>query len=75
MLGAQVHNVDHDGPKHCALTHYPFYLAFENSEAVGYASEKLWQGLLAGSVPIYWGAPDVLDLLPHRDAVAFCTSS
>ena len=64
-----MHNVDHDGPKHCALSHYPFYLALENSESSGYATEKLWQGLLAGSVPVYWGAPDVLSLIPHKDAV------
>ena len=64
-----IHNVDHDGPKHCALSHYPFYLALENSESSGYATEKLWQGLLAGSVPVYWGAPDILSLIPHKDAV------
>jgi DNA-directed RNA polymerase subunit RPC12/RpoP len=68
-VGLPVHNVDHDGPKHCALIHYPFYLALENSESDGYATEKLWQGLLAGSVPVYWGAPDVLNLIPHKDAV------
>jgi len=33
-----------------------------------YATEKLWQGLLAGSVPVYWGAPDAKSLLPHPDA-------
>ena len=33
-----------------------------------YATEKLWQPLLAGSVPVYWGAPDAKSLLPHPDA-------
>ena len=27
------------------------------------------QGLLVGSVPIYWGAPDITELLPHPDAI------
>jgi hypothetical protein len=68
-VGLPVWNVDHDGEKHCALSHFPFYLAIENSEAPGYATEKLWQGLIAGSVPIYWGESNVLELLPHPDAV------
>ena len=34
----------------------------------GYATEKLFQSLLAGSVPIYAGAPNVGALLPSPEA-------
>lgn len=36
-----------------------FNLAFENSSSPGYITEKLVEPLLAGCIPIYWGAPDV----------------
>ena len=38
--------------------------AYENSAAPGYATEKLFQVLAEGSVPVYWGAPDARALLP-----------
>jgi len=43
-----------------------FTIAFENTRHLGYVTEKLLHPLLAGSVPIYWGAPDViLDFNPR----------
>lgn len=38
---------------------HKFSLCFENSSHLGYITEKLVQGFAAGTVPIYWGAPDV----------------
>lgn len=38
---------------------YKFTIAFENSSANGYTTEKLYQPLLANSIPIYWGDPVV----------------
>lgn len=52
----------------CLLHHYKFYLAIENSRDEDYVTEKLYQGLRAGSVPIYFGAPNVRDFLPHPDS-------
>jgi len=52
----------------CLLHHYKFYLAWENSVSTSYVTEKLWQGLASGAVPIYRGAPDIRSLLPHPDA-------
>ena len=45
---------------------YLFTIAIENSLTYDYISEKLWQPLIAGSVPIYLGAPNVYDWLPCR---------
>lgn len=53
----------------CVLGNYKFYLAFENSQLEGYVTEKVWEPLLMGAIPIYWGAPDINDFLPHPDAV------
>jgi|APGre2960657444_1045066.scaffolds.fasta_scaffold10369_2 hypothetical protein len=44
------------------LRRYRFNIACENSSSPGYITEKLIDPILAGSIPIYWGAPDV-----HRD--------
>jgi len=38
---------------------YKFTLAFENSSSAGYTTEKLVEPMLAQSLPIYWGNPDV----------------
>ncbi|CAF1357474.1 unnamed protein product [Adineta ricciae] len=45
---------------------YLFTIAIENSLTSDYISEKLWQPLTIGSVPIYLGAPNVYDWLPCR---------
>lgn len=43
---------------------YKFTLAFENSEAPDYVTEKFWWPLAAGSVPVYRGTADVAALAP-----------
>ena len=45
---------------------YLFTIAIENSLTHDYVSEKLWHPLVAGSIPIYLGAPNVHDWLPCR---------
>lgn len=44
------------------LTSYRFTIAFENRSYPGYSTEKIYQAMSAGSIPIYWGDP-----LVHRD--------
>lgn len=39
--------------------HFTFTLDMENSQIEGYVSEKLFTGLLAGNIPVYFGATDV----------------
>lgn len=41
------------------LRQYKFTLAFENSSSSGYTTEKLLEPMVANSLPIYWGNPDV----------------
>jgi len=43
---------------------YKFTIAFENACATDYVTEKFFDPLLAGSVPVYMGAPNVEDLAP-----------
>jgi len=41
------------------LKNYKFTIAFENSEKVGYTTEKIYHPMLANSIPIYWGNPEI----------------
>lgn len=38
---------------------YRFVISFENSSYSGYTTEKILEPMLAGSIPIYWGDPNV----------------
>jgi hypothetical protein len=46
------------------IARYKFTLAFENSIGTDYVTEKLFQPLIVGSVPVYLGSPNVDDLAP-----------
>ena len=41
------------------IKNYKFTFAFENTSVIGYTTEKIIHPLVAKSVPIYWGNPDV----------------
>lgn len=55
--------------KYALARKHMFYAAFENSIYEDYVTEKLFDALVAGSVPIYIGAPNVLDFVPDRNAI------
>ncbi len=58
--------------KQKAIAHYLFYLAFENSHERGYVTEKVFDALIAGVVPVYLGSSaDCKALLPHPKAAIF----
>jgi alpha-1,3-fucosyltransferase 10 len=46
------------------IARYKFTLAFENSLARDYVTEKFYDPLVAGSVPVYLGAANVADFAP-----------
>jgi len=46
---------------------YKFSLCFENTAFPGYVTEKIFDCLVAGNIPVYLGAPDIADFVP-RDA-------
>lgn len=55
--------------KNDVLRHYLFYLAFENQNEDDYITEKLWGPLQAGTVPIYYGAPNVKEHVPNHSII------
>ena len=51
------------------LRRFKFCVAVENSEMPHYVTEKVFDSFVAGCVPVYFGAPNILDYVPHRDAI------
>ncbi|CAL0300661.1 unnamed protein product [Lupinus luteus] len=54
---------------HCAMSHYKFVLAIENTWIDSYVTEKLFYALDSGAVPIYFGAPNVMDFVPPHSII------
>jgi hypothetical protein len=46
------------------LSGYKFSICFENTSYPGYVTEKIIDCLVAGTIPIYIGAPDIDDFVP-----------
>jgi alpha(1,3/1,4) fucosyltransferase len=45
---------------------YNFYYCYENTVGInGYVCEKIFDCLYNGIVPIYWGAPNIRELIPY----------
>jgi glycosyltransferase involved in cell wall biosynthesis len=44
--------------------HHRFIFAFENARDIDYVTEKFFDPLHFGSVPVYWGAPNIEDFAP-----------
>ncbi len=45
--------------KRSFISNYKFTIAFENSRADGYTTEKMIDPMLVNSMPVYWGNPSV----------------
>ena len=55
-----------------ALKNFRFNFCFENASLInGYITEKIFDTMLAGVVPIYWGAPDVFEFIPREAVISF----
>ena len=48
------------------LSRYKFVLAFENGRCDDYVTEKIWDALAAGAVPVYAGADNVDKIMPNK---------
>jgi alpha(1,3/1,4) fucosyltransferase len=46
------------------LSRYDFVVCFENAAMPGWLTEKLFDSLRVGTIPIYWGATDISSLVP-----------
>uniref|UniRef100_A0A383W9Z5 Fucosyltransferase n=1 Tax=Tetradesmus obliquus TaxID=3088 RepID=A0A383W9Z5_TETOB len=69
-------NCDHNTPwpkgnpnKRQVFSKYKFCVTMENSLAHDYVTEKLWDGLAAGCVPIYLGSPSALQMAPDASSI------
>eukprot|EP00899_Mesostigma_viride_P012486 jgi/Mesvir1/21238/Mv06671-RA.1 len=59
-------------PAHIPATNIPLYkkyrfcIAMENSNTVDYVTEKVYETLAAGCLPLYMGAPNIQEFLPYN---------
>ena len=72
---------DHDNPSiqnenghwltvHCQKP-FKFSINMENTATFGYTSEKIYSGLMAETVPIYFGNKEIADIV-NLDRIIFC---
>lgn len=57
--------------KHTTLNQFKFNICFENCAFPGYITEKIFDSFLAGSIPVYFGAPDITDFVPENTFVDY----
>jgi hypothetical protein len=48
------------------ISRYAFMICYENSVYDGYVSEKIFDCMAAGVIPVYLGAPDIARLVPKE---------
>lgn len=74
--GRYLNNIDSDNgqgvpDKLDFFRNYKFSFAFENVSHEGYCTEKLIESFAAGTIPVYWGDPDVAEYF-NKDAFVNC---
>jgi hypothetical protein len=52
--------------KYQTLSKYNFAICFENLIMPGFVTEKIFDCFFAGTVPVYWGAPDIEENVPKE---------
>lgn len=58
--------------KLATLENYRFSICFENAQGIpGYITEKLFDSLFAGCIPIYWGAANILEFVDANCLIDF----
>lgn len=57
--------------KSACYSRYDFAICFENQDSPGYVTEKVFDCLLAGCIPVYKGAPDIFHYVPRECYIDF----
>jgi alpha(1,3/1,4) fucosyltransferase len=52
--------------KFTALKKYKYVVCYENAVLNGYVTEKIFDSMFSGSIPIYWGAPNITRYIPKE---------
>ena len=52
---------------------YMFQIAIENAQRENYFADKIYDCFVTGTIPIYWGAPNVIDFFDERGILMFET--
>ncbi|MVN20624.1 glycosyltransferase family 10 domain-containing protein [Mucilaginibacter arboris] len=65
----QLNQTDKWTAKRSFLQQYKFTIAFENDLFPGYQTEKLYDAMLAGSIPIYLGDPYIGDIFNTKSFI------
>jgi len=53
--------------KRSILQSFQFSICYENAHSIpGYITEKIFDSLFAGCIPIYWGAPNIEKYIPEN---------
>jgi hypothetical protein len=63
LIGRSINTVD---DKINLLKRYKFNLCFENVRYPGYITEKIFDAMIANTIPVYFGAPDIADFVPYE---------
>ena len=74
QIGPEVAGLSNWDAKMNISSSYRFAIVIENSIAEGYVTEKLYQILTAGAVPVYLGDPDILFKVPNRTGIILIDS-
>jgi hypothetical protein len=52
----------HSSPEYYEfISNYKFMICFENTSKINYLTEKLLNAYIGGTIPIYWGCPNIGD--------------
>jgi hypothetical protein len=52
--------------KYPVLSKYNFAISFENCIMPGYITDRIFDCFIAGTIPVYWGAPDIEEYIPKE---------
>jgi hypothetical protein len=57
--------------KLAALSQYDYCICYESSGFDGFVTEKIFDAFVAGTIPIYYGAPDIYEYIPRDCFIDF----